>query len=101
MVQRILNEDAHMNRAAEKFEELLDDEDRALLAISRDKWERDQATYKAEAIAEGLAKGEALGLAKGEAKKQREFAIKLKNKGFKPTEIAELTELSVEEVERL
>ncbi len=105
MVQRILNEDADMNRAAEKFEELLDDEDRALLAISRDKWERDQATYRAEALAEGREEGVALGLAEGraegEAKKQRELALNLKNKGFKPSEIAELTGLPLEDVAKI
>ncbi|MCQ2191323.1 MAG: Rpn family recombination-promoting nuclease/putative transposase [Paludibacteraceae bacterium] len=58
-----------------------------------------------EGRAEGRAEGEAIGLEKGRAEgeyaKSMEHAKKMKAKGFSLQEIAEITELKIEEIEKL
>ena len=55
----------------------------------------------AEGRAEGLAEGRVEGLAEGEAKANRENARRMKAKGYAIHDIAEVTGLSEEEIERL
>ena len=54
-------------------------------------------TAKKEAKAEGLVEGEAIGA----QKTARENARKMKSKGFSVEDIAEVTGLSIEEIEAL
>ena len=56
---------------------------------------------RAEGRAEGLAEGRVEGLAEGEAKANRENARRMKAKGYAIHDIAEVTGLSEEEIERL
>ena len=56
---------------------------------------------KAEGQVEGQALGETLGKAMGAHENATKIAIKLKNKGFSPAEIQEITELSIDEIARL
>ncbi len=60
---------------------------------------------KAEGEAKGLAKGKAEGLAegeaKGEAKKTRELAKKMHVKGISLEDIAECTDLTIEEIQNI
>ena len=56
---------------------------------------------RAEGRAEGLAEGRVEGLAEGEAKANRENARRMKVKGYAIHDIAEVTGLSEEEIERL
>ncbi|MDR0688213.1 MAG: Rpn family recombination-promoting nuclease/putative transposase [Prevotellaceae bacterium] len=52
-------------------------------------------------FAEGEAKGEAKGKAEGRAEGEREYVLKLHQKGKSATDIAELTDLPVEKVESI
>jgi predicted transposase YdaD len=85
-------------------------------ALAKEMWRHDVATWKNEArqegIAEGLAEGKAEGIAKGKAEglakgkaegeaKIREAACKLKTLGRPTAEIADVTGLSPEEIEKL
>ncbi len=53
------------------------------------------------ALNKGLRQGRAEGLAEGEAKANRENARRMKAKGYAIHDIAEVTGLSEEEIERL
>lgn len=55
----------------------------------------------AEGRAEGLVEGRAEGLAEGRAEAKWEDARKMKSKGYPVADIAEITGLSIEEVEKL
>lgn len=59
------------------------------------KWDNEAA--RVNSVEEGRAKG----LAEGEHKKALEIAAEMKKKNFKGEIIAELTKLSVEEIEKL
>ena len=52
-------------------------------------------------LAEGRSEGEAIGLEKGAAQKQREIAKSMKAKSIPNADIAEITGLSAEEIEKL
>ena len=56
---------------------------------------------RAEGLAEGLEKGLAEGKAEGELKKNIENAKKMKDKGYPIDDIADITGLSIEEIEKL
>jgi predicted transposase/invertase (TIGR01784 family) len=59
------------------------------------------AKGKAEGLAEGEAKGKAEGLAEGEAKEKLAIAKNLKSHGMPFDQIAEITNLSIEEIEKI
>jgi len=63
--------------------------------------ERIKKRLRAEARAEGWAEGLAQGMAKGRVEERRVMARKLLMRGMAVEEVAELTELSVDEVRRL
>ena len=50
---------------------------------------------------EGRAEGEAIGLEKGAAQKQREIAKNMKTKNISIADIAEMTGLPAEDIEKL
>ena len=52
-------------------------------------------------IEQGRAEGEAIGLKKGAAQKQREIAKNMKTKNISIADIAEMTGLPAEEIEKL
>lgn len=52
-------------------------------------------------IEQGRAEGEAIGLKKGAAQKQREIAKNMKTKNIPVADIAEMTGLPAEEIEKL
>ena len=73
-------------------------------------WESEKIFYdnvgafmaaRAKGIAEGEAKGKAEGRAEGKDEVNRENAQKMKAKGYKADDIAEITGLSEEEIEAL
>ena len=63
--------------------------------------ERWTAERKDEWIAEGKAEGEARGIGIGEDRKARETALNMKQRGYSTNDIADLTGLSSDEIERL
>ena len=52
-------------------------------------------------LEQGRAEGEAIGLKKGAAQKQREIAKNMKTKNISVADIAEMTGLPAEEIEKL
>jgi predicted transposase/invertase (TIGR01784 family) len=78
------------------------DADTRLKVINKMTTERDlrnQMAYaRQEAIEEGLAEGLAKGLAKGLAEGRAEMATKLLAKGMSVEDIAEVTEMSIDEI---
>ena len=55
----------------------------------------------AEGKAEGLAEGKAEGIVQGMAQANRESAVKMKSKGYTLEDIAEITGLTIEEIQKL
>jgi predicted transposase YdaD len=56
---------------------------------------------KVEGIVEGKAEGIVEGIAIGAEKSQKQFATKLKERGYGTADIAELISMPVEEIERI
>jgi predicted transposase/invertase (TIGR01784 family) len=54
-----------------------------------------------EAEEKGRVKGEAIGMAKGKAEGKAEIARKLKTRGMPFEQIREITDLSIEEIEKI
>ena len=71
------------------------------------KWDRENILYtkwldgKEEGHQEGLAEGREEGLAEGQEKERRRSAAQFKKLGVSPDIIAEVTGLSLEEIEAL
>jgi predicted transposase/invertase (TIGR01784 family) len=63
------------------------------------KWDNEAA--RVSSVEEGRAKGLAEGIAEGEHKKALEIAAEMKRKNFQDEIIAELTKLTIEEIEKL
>ncbi len=97
VVKQIRKEVPEIDKAALAHERFLAHHRAQHRIQAQQMWEHDQTSALNSARRKGIAEGEALGLAKA----KRELALKLKNKGFKPAEIAKLTGLSVKEVKRL
>ncbi len=58
-------------------------------------------TAKEDGLAEGRAEGRAEGIVKGEQNAKLETAKRMKSKGFDHSTIADLTQLSIEEIDKL
>ena len=69
-----------------------------MLATTLKKWEHDLVQ---QGLQQGIQKGLQQGLFKGKQEEKRETARKLKQKGMSIHEIAELTGLSIDEVQKL
>ena len=61
----------------------------------------EQEEARAKGLAEGLAEGRAEGRAEGLAEAKLEDAQKMKSKGYPIADIAEITGLSIEEINNL
>ncbi len=109
MIDKIRKEIPEIDKAALAHERFLAHHRAQHRIQAQQMWEHDQTSALNSARRKGIAEGEALGIAKGEAlgrtaariEVKRELALKLKNKGFKPAEIAELTGLSLEDVAKI
>ena len=71
------------------------------IVILRDNINTERAEGRAEGIAEGRAEGRAEGLEAGRQEERRQNAIRMKAKGFPAQDIADITGLSPEEIDRL
>jgi predicted transposase YdaD len=107
--EALAKEDQTMAEAYGTLMELSADEQTRLLAKSYEKREMDErsrlvdavARGKAEGRAEGKTEGKAEGEAEGEAKKTYAFVRNALRQNLSLPVIAELTDLSLEEVKRL
>ena len=97
--------DEKLRRIAELREKAIRDEEAAIEYAKEHGYEEGKKKGKREGLEEGRKEGEREGLRKGigEGIKQNriETARKLLKKNIKPEEIAEITELSIEEIKQL
>ena len=104
-VKEIIENNENIKEAKEKLEEISNDEIMQRLADWREAAEHDEASVRNMAFNEGMKKGIEEGLEKGknEGAKQRDFEIakKMKEKGMDINTIAELTGLTIKEIENI
>lgn len=108
-IKMISKDNKSIEKVTKELEEMSMDENERLEAYKARlaEWEYNytMAKEKADGIAEGEAKGEARGIAQGikagKLEKQKEIAKNMKNKGMDNQSIAELTGLSLEEIEKI
>ena len=109
LIEQMKSEVPEIDQAAQEYERMMADLAVKARAMSREKWVRDQASYREAAREDGFAEGKAQGLAEGKAEgkaeglleAKRETARKLKARGFELSEIAEITNLSATEIANL
>ena len=114
LLEMAKKESKEIEKALDNYEVLTGDAAVKRLAEIRFMEEIDKKSFYAKAESEGMAKRKRRrkiradqqkekqnGIAKGERAKQLEIAKNLIAKGFEKNEIAEITELSIEEIEKL
>lgn len=109
MIQFALQDNPVLQKAHKAYKTFTADEKLSRIAFSEEKRERDRISRLYSAHEEGLAKGMeqgmeqgmAQGLAQGEHAKAVAIARKLKDEGVSTQKIAELVDLTVEEIEKL
>ncbi len=97
-MEKIVKGDENMERALAFMERFVNDEEvrgiyDKINDVERDAKERGMAEGKAEGLAEGLIQGKTAGII--------ETAKNMLKKGFEPSKIADITNLSIEEINRL
>jgi len=100
MSQMVENNPAVM-AAYEEYRRFTLDASMQDLAFRRRRFLEDQRIYTQFAREEGLALGKAEGKAEGQTEKMFEIAQNMKQRGYDAATIADLTGLSLEEIERL
>lgn len=96
-VELAMKENKEIKKANEEYEYLTGDEEERRLAFLRDKAIRDEASLKETGRIEGRKEG----IKEGERRKQEEIARILLAKNNPIEEIAEITKLTKEEIEKL
>lgn len=100
-VELAMEENKEIQKANEEYEYLTGDEEERRLAFLRDKAIRDEASLKETGRIEGRKEGRIEGIKEGERRKQEEIARILLAKNNPIEEIAEITKLTKEEIEKL
>ena len=101
LVEKVVSMDNAIQKANERQEHILSDEDALRIYEMRQKSQWDFISATNYAREEGLKEGQERGLAEGLAEKQLEIARKMKIRGYLTNEIVEVTGLSPETVEKL
>ena len=101
----ISKDNKSIEKVVKELDEMSMDENERLEAYKARlaEWEYNynMAQERANGPAEGEVKGEARGIKTGKIEKQKEIAKNMKNKKMDYKTIAELTGLSIEEIEKL
>ncbi|MGN1270212.1 MAG: hypothetical protein ACI4UU_05045, partial [Clostridia bacterium] len=108
-VEKAMEKNKEIKKAAEEYEILTGDEYERRLAYLRDKAIRDEKSAiesakdigKKEGKEEGIKEGEIKGIEKGKITEKFETAKKLLKLGYEIEEIQKITELSIKEIEEL
>ena len=104
-VDKVMSENIFLKQAKEELAHLSGDSDFQLLVESREGMLKDIYCFKEEArekgLEEGRKEGRKEGREEGEISNAKKIAKKMKAKNMPIDEIAELTELSKEEIEKL
>ena len=100
-IEMAVRENEKIAKASQEWEYLRGDEAVKRMAFLREKWERDwnSGMHSAEeaGIEKGMKEGEKRGLKKG----KEEVAIKMLKKGIEEATIEEVTNLTLEEIEKI
>ncbi len=96
-----VKENEKIAKANQEWEYLRGDEAEKRLAFLKEKWERDWNSNMHYAEETGMEKGMKKGMKKGEESKTKEVAIKMLRKRIDEVMIAEVTNLTLEEIEKL
>ena len=96
-----VRENEKIAKASQEWEYLRGDEAVKRMAFLREKWERDWNSGMHSAEEEGIEKGLKKGKEIGEKSKTEEIAIKMIQKGISKTTIKEVTNLNLEEIEKI
>ena len=105
----ILDNNESLKKAHEQYDKFTGNDEYRELYEARLKWQRDHNSLMDGALTEGMEKGMAQGLTQGKAQGKAEgkaenasnVAKSMKNKGYPLDEIADITGLSNEEVEKI
>ena len=104
-IKMISKDNKSIEKVVKELDEMSMDENERLEAYKARlaEWEYNynMAQERANGLAEGEVKGEARGIKTGKIEKQKEIAKNMKNKKMDYKTIAELTGLSIEEIEKL
>ena len=100
-VEMAVKENEKIAKANQEWEYLRGDEAEKRLAFLKEKWERDWNSNMHYAEETGMEKGMKKGMKKGEESKTKEVAIKMLRKRIDEVMIAEVTNLTLEEIEKL
>ena len=92
---------SEIKKAKEVLEKINKDKDERRLAELREKYIRDQKAIEGAGYDKGLNDGMKKGIEQGEQNKTIELAKKMKDEGFDINQIIKITNLSVEEIEKL
>ena len=92
---------SEIKKAKEVLEKISKDKDERRLAELREKYIRDQKAIEGAGYDKGLNDGMKKGIEQGEQNKTIELAKKMKDEGFDINQIIKITNLSVEEIEKL
>ena len=100
-----VKENEKIAKASQEWEYLRGDEAVKRMAFLREKWERDwnsgMHSAKEEGIEKGKKEGEKRGKEIGEKSKTEEIAMKMLRKGIEEATIEEVTNLTLEEIEKI
>ena len=98
-------ENEKIAKASQEWEYLRGDEAVKRMAFLREKWERDwnsgMHSAEEEGIEKGIKEGEKRGKEIGERLKTEEIAIKMLEEGIDEKTILKVTNLSIEEIEKI
>ena len=98
---QILKEDPDIEDAEERYRQFVADDELREKYQDRIKAERDRRSQIIYAERQGEKRGLERGLEQGRQKARREFVLRMKTRGMATEEIAELTELSAEEIDAI
>ena len=100
-VVQIMKENKDINKAIDELEQVSGNEKLRRIAELKEKYIRDEQASIAYAQNEGYRQGEEKGKAKGKTERSIEIAKRLLKKQMSTKDIAEVTGLSLEEIENL
>ena len=104
-IEMAVRENEKIAKASQEWEYLRGDEAVKRMAFLREKWERDWNSGMHSAEEEGIEKGMKKGIKEGEKRgkklKTEEIAMKMLRKGIEEATIEEVTNLTLEEIEKI
>jgi len=101
LIKKVIEMDSFAKNVYNKAERLLQDRDGYLAYIKADQAERDKKAQIRYGEEKGEKRGEKKGRKEGKKEEKVEIAIKLKNKGYSFEEISDITDLTIDFIEKI